>query len=389
MMLVSLPMAVAPLLNMFFLVLAASRMDLTSFGNLSYCLVMYSFLVSFNDLGLRDYFLSKDGRQKEYSTSLNVFLVSAIFFVLIFAAQYYLIIEKLQVLIIFTLLSVEAFSVGVIQKSIYHKYQSKNQLTRYSKYEATFKVVLGATKISVLYFLNDLYLAIALSSMFSFIFYSIWVSSAQVFINFNMAKFVLDLRSILQDLPSWGFYTVSFLSFFLYFGADKLMVDYILGTEKLAIYSASMTFMAVGQMVVGVLWSLYMPRLSREENLWSFKDFMIVSLLLSICLVLVYAMFSMHLFKYFYPNSYSEGANVLLIASFYFIFRFPNVVLEIFYLIGGKYRIYVKIRVIFGMGSLVLSFILLPTLGIAGSALAMVISEGLLTLGLLMVRNLK
>ena len=114
---------------------------------------------------------------------------------------------------------------------------------------------------------------------------------------------------------------------------------------------------------------------------------MLIVSALSILLVCAYTIFSIYLFPYVYPVDYQEGAAVLAVAALYFIFRFPNVVMEIYFIVDGKYNSFVKMRVLFGLTSLALSFTLLPVLGILGAALALVISEMLLTLSSLLWRR--
>lgn len=387
MMFVSLPMVLTPAFNMLFLVLVARTVDLTSYGNLSYALALISILVGFSDLGLRDYFLSKDGVAKKYSSGINLFVFSFFIFLCIFLLQYHLLEFEAQLLAIFLLLLGEAFALGVLHKVIYYKYQSDNQLSKFSRYDSIFKVIPVVIKITALYQTKDLVFAIVLSSVISLAIYGGWLLRLRLFHAFEVRSVISDLKVLIRDFKSWGTYTVSFVSFFLYFGADRLVVEYVLGVEQLAIYSASMAFMAVGQIFVGVLWSLYMPRLSRGENLWSFKKFMLIVSALSIPIVCSYMVFSIYLFPYVYPVDYQEGAAVLAVAALYYFFRFPNVVMEIYFIVDGKYNSFVKMRVLFGLTSLALSFSLLPVLGILGAALALVISEMLLTLSSLLGRR--
>lgn len=384
MMFVSLPMVLTPAFNMLFLVLVARTVDLTSYGNLSYALALISILVGFSDLGLRDYFLSKDGVAKKYSSGINLFVFSFFIFLCIFLLQYHVLEFEAQLLAILLLLLGEAFALGVLHKVIYYKYQSDNQLSKFSRYDSIFKLMPVVIKIAVLYKTKDIVFALALSSVISLVIYGGWLIRLRLLNTFGVRSVISDLNVLLRDYKSWSSYTISFLSFFLYFGADRLVVEYVLGIEQLAIYSASMAFMAVGQIFVGVLWSLYMPRLSRGEKLWSYKKFMLIVSALSILLVCAYNIFSIYLFPYVYPVDYQEGAAVLAVAALYFIFRFPNVVIEIYFIVDGKYNSFVKMRVLFGLTSLALSFTLLPVWGILGAALALVISEMLLTLSLLL-----
>ncbi len=374
---------------MLFLVIAAQSIDLISYGNLSYSLVFIAFLVGFGDLGLRDYFLSKDGNIKTYSGSFNLLFYSTITFALIAVIQLKFVSQAEQVFVIFFLLLGEAVALGVFHKVIYYKYQSENRLPKFSTCDIFFKSTPAALKVAVLLQTKDLYLSIGLSSLFIFIIYGMWLLKLKVFNSLDFRKSFYNFRALTTDVQSWGIYTISFFSFFLYFGADKLIVEYLLGVEQLAIYSASMSFMAAGQILASVLWSLYMPRLSRGESLWTYSKFILISIKMSAVLVFAYAVFAKYLFLHIYPNDYKEGALVLAVAAFYFIFRFPNVVIEIFYIVDGRYIVFVKLRALFGLVALALNFAFIPIFGIWWAALTLVISEMLLMVVSIFLRDVR
>ncbi|MDA9566373.1 hypothetical protein N9R76_01075 [Planktomarina temperata] len=387
MVIVSTPMVLTPAFNLFFLVLAAQIIDLKQYGSLSFCLALTSILIGFSDLGFRDYFLSKDGQTKSYCNSFNLLAISIFIFTIIFFIQWHIVNQDKIIILLFTLLSVEALALGTLHKATYYIYQTENNLAKFSKYDIYFKTIPAIIKVTVLYSSENLHLSIALSSSISLISYTLWIVSIRRKISPDPSKLGEEIRDLCKDIKSWATYTISFMSFFLCFGADKLIVKYMLGMEKLAIYSASMVLMSVGQIFVTTLWSLYMPRLSRNEKLWSYSEFLKVVCTLSAVLVAGYILTAKYLFHYIYPSQYADGSIVLIIASFYFLFRFPNVIIEIFYITESKYQKFVAMRVISGILSLALSFLLLPRIGISGSAVALVISEMMLTFALVYYRN--
>ena len=164
-------------------------------------------------------------------------------------------------------------------------------------------------------------------------------------------------------------------------------MQFVLDAEQLAVYSAAMAFMAIGQIAVGVLWSLYMPRLSRGEELWSYKKFIAILGFLGVLAFGAYQVVSYWAYEYIYPNAYQYGAYVLSLASLYFVFRFPNVVMEIFYIVDGRYAVFVKMRIILGVFAVVGCILLLPLVGIIGAALSLVAAELLLMVGSVLGRR--
>lgn len=383
--LVALPMVLTPAFNMLFMIVVAREVDVQVYGSLAYVLALIALLAGFSDLGLRDYFLSKGGVVKNYANANSLFIFSCALFLLIALFQYFLWIRSSVDLLAFIFLALlaEGYALGVLHKIVYYKYQSENQLPYFSRCDALLRLIPVLLKTAIFIMLGDLVLALILGGASAFLIYTVWLVNIGFFVEL---KNVLNngfgqLGKLLKDWRSWGVFSVSFLSFFLFFGADKLVIQFVLGVEHLAVYSAAMAFMAIGQIAVGVLWSLYMPRLSRGEVLWSYKKFIFILGLLGLLVFAIYQFISYWVYGYIYPEAYSYGAYVLSLASVYFIFRFPNVVMEIFYIVDGRYSVFVKMRVILGVFAVVGCFLLLPVIGIIGAALALVIAEMLLTVG--------
>ena len=385
--LVSLPMIMTPAFNMIFLILAARVVDVTAYGNLAYTITLASILIGFSDLGLRDYFLSKDGLPNKYAKSINLLFFSTVVFTLIAFAQLLFLASTPKMLFLFLAFLGEAYALGVLHKTIYHEYQSENNLTRFSELDSIIRIIPIVLKITILYSTHNLLFALLTGSACTLLLYGFWLSSLHITSKPDFTIAFRELQSVWLDWRNWGIYTISFVSFFLYFGADKLVVEKILGIEQLAIFSAAMAFISIGQIAVGVLWSLYMPRLSRGERLWSYKKFMTLMTGLGVLTTIAYQLFSYYIYENIYPEEYKDGIFILSTASVYFLFRFPNVIIEINYILDSKYQDFVKMRVLFGLVSITLNFTLLPIIGIVGSALSLVASEMLLMLGLLLRRR--
>jgi len=388
--LVALPMVLTPAFNMLFMVIVAREVDVQVYGSLAYVLALISLLSGFSDLGLRDYFLSKGGVSKRYANANSLFLCSSALFLLIAALQYFLWIRSGGDLLTYFFLALlaEGCALGVLHKVLYYKYQSENRLPLFSKADAALKIIPVSIKIIAFLLWKDLILALFLAGASMFIIYTVWLFRTGFFVNFKgVFEAGAECGSLLKDWRSWGVFSVSFLSFFLFFGADKLVVQFVLGAEQLAVYSAAMAFMAIGQIAVGVLWSLYMPRLSRGEELWSYKKFIAILGFLGVLAFGAYQIVSFWAYGYIYPDAYQYGAYVLSLASLYFVFRLPNVVMEIFYIVDGRYAVFVKMRIILGVFAVVGCILLLPLVGIIGAALSLVAAELLLMVGSVLGRR--
>jgi len=375
---------------MLFLVIVARVVDVQAYGSLAYALALLALLSVFSDLGLRDYFLSKEGMVKNYANVNSLFAFSCTLFLIIAIFQYFLWVSNEGKLLanIFFVLLLEGCAFGILHKIIYYKYQSLNELPYFSKCDAVLKVIPVSLKIVVFLLFEDLVLALLLGATLSFLIYLIWLFKVGFFVEARALKSAFkQFKSLLNDWRSWGGFSVSLLSFFLVFGADKLVVQSVLGMEQLAVYSAAMAFMAIGQVAVGVLWSLYMPRLSRGEVIWGYKKFIVILGSLGFLAAGLYQVIAYWLYGYVYPEAYSYGAYILSLASFYFIFRFPNVGMEIIYIVEERYSAFVKMRIIFGVAALVGYLVLLPIIGVIGAALALVAAEMLLMIGSVLGRR--
>lgn len=385
---VALPMVLAPLLNMVFMILVARNVEVEYYGSFSYVLALIAILIGFSDLGLRDYLLSKDGLTKPYSNVSMLFLFSLLMFFIICVLEFFFWIDANE-LAIFNILILEALGLGVFYKALYYNYQASNRLTYFSKVEIFIKVLPVLLKILLFIIFKDLLLSLFFGSVTTLFIYFIWLTTqAGLFFYIECIRVeVNNLKILIADWKSWSVFSVSFVSFFLYFGADKIVVNHVLGAGELAIYTASMSFMALGQIAVGVLWSLYMPRLSRGERLWGDKHFLFLLFFFGLLMIAFYQVFAWYLFGEFYPNEYAYGEVVLSIASLYFAFRFPNVVLEILYITDGVYLRFVKMRIFFGVLALVMCFLLLPTIGVIGASISLVMAEMFLTVGSILGRR--
>ena len=387
---VALSMILPPALNFLFLIFVAHLTAINVYGELAICIALVSVLTGFSDLGLRDFLLSKKGLSQSYSNGNGLFYpTNLFFFVLLFIIISYLLLggRNNNIILIFIVYIPEAYAYGVLQKNIFFFYQKKNELVSFSKNDSLFKSLPFLLKLAVLYFSNDLILAIASGSLFSFFSYLFWfylrcVRSECFFDRAYKPNVILYM--VLSAWRLWLPFTISFFSFFLYFGFDRVLIEGLLGSSQLAIYSAAASFISIGQIVVNALWSLYMPKVSRGEDIFGQRKAIFLSIILGFSIFVSYQFFSFWLFGYFYPEKYEPSILILSIMSFFFLFRFPNVVLEIYWLAANKYNTFVRFRVICGSFNVFLSFLLTPLWGILVPAILLVVSEAFLLLLILM-----
>lgn len=382
--LVIVPMVVQPLLNFCFLLLVANSSSLETYGALALCIVLFSLIVGFSDMGLRDYLLSKTAIKQGLSSGQNLFFPSSLTYLLLVALAviylyqlsdnelgYYLLLASLP----------EAFALGVLQKSLFFHYQKQDQLVRFSAIDAMYRSFPFLLKIGLFWLTDNLLLAVVLGSLVTLISYCIWFNFKCIRVpGFFAQSAGLPATMVLVAARwrSWLPFTISFVSFFLYFGADRILIDAFLGPESLAIFAAAYSFIALGQIVVTAFWSLYMPRVSLGHEVFSKRGFLALAAAISVIMFAGYQVFSTYLFGYLYPESFADASVIMAVMSAFFIFRLVNVVFEMYWIAGEKYSTFVKMRVGCGLCSVGLNALLIPIYGLLAPALIVVVVEALL-----------
>lgn len=384
------PMVLQPVLTFLFLLLVARSSLIETYGSLALSIVMVSVITGFSDLGLRDYLLSKSAIAKGISHGDNLLFPSSLVYVVLSVSTLTYVWFIADTDLAFWLLAAslpEALALGVLQKSLFFDYQKHNSLVRFSSFDALHKSSPFVVKIVSYWFLRDVVLAVTLGAATALISYSAWFvmrcGRSQSFFSgeTNALGSVMKMLSLWR---AWLPFTISFFAFFLYFGCDRIIIEALLGAESLAVYAAAYSFIAIGQIVVTAFWSLYMPRISRGDEVFSQRHFLGLAVLLSLVMFAGYQLLATYLFELLYPDSFAEATLIIAIMSGFFIFRLINVVFEMHWVAKEKYDNFVKRRVMCGVLSVVLNLSLIPTGGLLVPAIVVVFCEFLLTLTILL-----
>jgi len=383
------PMVLQPLLNFLFLILVAKHSSLEEYGSLALSMVLVSVVVGFSDFGLRDYLLSKGAIAKGLSSGENLFLPATVgYLILVMATMFYLgqvggTNASYYLLICFL---PEALAFAVLQRCLFFHYQRQDRLVRFSSLDSLFKSLPFAVKIGVFLLTDNLVLSVSLGASVAMLSYLAWFYLRCIrqpgFFAANTQVFA-TLGKMLTLWRSWLPFTISFFAFFLYFGADRILIEALLDAEHLAVYAAATSFIAIGQIAVTAFWSLYMPRISRGYNELGQRKFILLAFGLSLAMFAAYQIFALFLFHLFYPNTYEEASLILKIMACFFIFRLVNVVFEMYWVAKERYAIFVKMRVFCGLLSVGLNWVFIPVFGLIAPAVIVVLCEMILTLFIL------
>ncbi len=386
---VVIPMILQPLLTFAFLLLVARSSAIESYGALALSIVLASVVITFSDVGLRDYLLSRNAINKGISRGENLFFPSSLGYLTLAAAALiyaHLIAETDLAFWLLVASLPEAFALGVLHKSLFFDYQKHDQLVRFSSLDAFNKSAPFVIKIVAFWLLRDIVLAVALGAITALLTYSVWfflrcVRTRSFFT--GEAGPVESVRDMFSFWRAWSPFTISFLAFFLYFGCDRIIIEALLGSEPLAVYAAAYSFIAIGQIVVTAFWSLYMPRVSRGDDVFSQRRFLGLAVLLSLAMFAGYQLFAVYIFEYLYPQSFADATLIMSIMSGFFIFRLINVVFEMHWVAKEKYDSFVKRRVLCGIISVALNLSFIPFAGLLVPAVVVVFCELLLTVMIL------
>ncbi|WP_462383716.1 oligosaccharide flippase family protein [Pseudomonas sp. Marseille-QA0892] len=382
------PMALQPVLAFVLLVLVAHMAPQEAYGALALSMVMMTFLVGFADLGLRDFLLSRPAIEAGLSKGENLVYPSVTGFITLASIiLYYLHVHAPGMAPhLFVALLPEALALAVLQRALFFHYQTQDRLVGFSTVDALFKSAPFLIKILLFWRTGDLVGSVLAGSVLTLLLYAGWFYNNCVrpgtFFS-KSASYKSALTAMAARWGAWLPFTLSFLSFFLYFGFDRILVEAILGAEPLAIYAAACSFITIGQIVVQGFWSLYMPKISRGNIEATQGKFVMFGFGLSLAMVIGYQVFAGFFFHLLYPESYAQAADLLSIMSLYFIFRLVNVVFEMYWVAKNRYSLFVKVRIACGLLSIALNYLFLGHYGLMAPAIVLVACEMLITLFLL------
>ncbi|PWF22179.1 hypothetical protein DD235_12415 [Corticimicrobacter populi] len=368
---VVLPQVLPAATNFVFLMLLANKLNVDLFGRYSYVLALIAFPIAFSDLGLKDFFLGRKAGLHREGDVQSLFLFSAIVF---FPVAICVGMASGSGIEIFLIVLPEVFALSVIYKSIVFFYQRQDRLVVFSRIDFCIKIVAGFSRVAIFFVTDSFFYSIGIASLFVFASYSFWMLRVADLAG-AMAGFFGKIIAVFRLWRGWLPFFMSFLSFYLYSLSDRVIVMKYLGEEALARYATSYNIIAVGQLLVGAIWSLYMPRFARGAGIFDTARFFWGMVLLGVLVLAGSQFFGYFAFEYLYNERYRDSFIILGVSSFYFLFRFPNVVVEMFYVRVEAYGKYVSFRVLVAVFSILANICFAERFGLLGVCVVFVISE--------------
>lgn len=180
-------------------------------------------------------------------------------------------------------------------------------------------------------------------------------------------------------VESWP-YLIGALSIMIYMRIDQIMIKEMLGEYELGLFSATLPFISLWNVVPVVICAVLMPYMTRKklESSADFRRYLVYLFrsfwAISIALVLVTNLFSDFLITTFYGDAYKGAIPILNIYILTIIPVFLGVAQNIWIINEGKSHLILLQTLAGAISSIILNLLLIPALGLKGAAIAAVFS---------------
>lgn len=203
-------------------------------------------------------------------------------------------------------------------------------------------------------------------------------------------------KDIIKELiiKSWPFSLAAFAGA-VYVRVDQIFIKVLLGSESVGFYAIAVRFSEVWFILSEVICISLLPAIlnaeKTNEKLFLNRSKRLYSLLfysaIGICILMYFI--SPILINTLYGEAYSESVNILRLYIWSIVGFFMITVLNQFLLAKGKFKTILSMSIIGMVLSLILNYLLIPTFGIKGAAIANIFAYTLPFIIVLSLRDLK
>lgn len=196
--------------------------------------------------------------------------------------------------------------------------------------------------------------------------------------NFSFNKFNITFYKF-----TYNFFLIDLFTQ-IYFKSDILMVSYFKGYNENAIYTAASRIIEGIIFLISPLVFIYSQKLRKtDKKLPFFRNFFLLFMSISLIITFIGMMSSKLIIRIFYGISYINSAlalKILFIACFFMIINFMLTQSSIAF---NKEKFYSRLTIICAFVNIILNFFLIPKFGANGAAISTVVTEIILTIGML------
>lgn len=374
-------------LGVFFINSTVAKMTSVSiYAEYSFIMVMMAYFIFLVDFGTKDYFLAtgvvtdkKNKSINDYKTVVNFNLI----FIIIFSIAMFLIFESDYLYFYFFFDFISSF---LIFKYLLFLYQINSKILLFYKCNITFFVFSILLKIWLIYIYHNIAIPFFISGLVSTFFIILFFKNdlKKNKVNINIDSFKNYIKFIL-GFNKWMPYTISTLSYLLYLNSDKIIIAKYLGSEQLAYYSIAVIFIAIGEIISGLVWNILLPKVNLIM-----KNRRLLLILISVAIIgasiyiIFLDIFSPDLISFFFGIKYNIDLinKAVHILSFFFIFRYLNILLELKMIHKGYYQKTMMFRIIAALLNIILNILFINKYGILFAAFTTVVAEMFLTVSI-------
>lgn len=222
----------------------------------------------------------------------------------------------------------------------------------------------------------------------------IWFAAAQSFDYFLIAVGLvvvysikshsrprISLKTARELFSTSRYYIVSAIMITFFAQTDKVMLKLMIDDAACGYYSAAVTCAGMTSFVFGAIIDSIRPIIfkNKEENEEAYKKTLIalysIVIYLSLAQSLVISIFSGFIIKIFYGAAYSAAVVPLSILVWYSTFSYLGAVRNIWMLAEKKQKYLWIMNMLGALMNIVLNFILIRLIGIAGAAVASLVTQ--------------
>lgn len=384
------------LLSFFALVVLARKVGVEQFGVFSYSLAFVGLFYALPDFGLSDFFVRNTAKDHNLidiylgnflTAKLILAVITSIVFGIISIMHFYN--KTVAILIIIFGLGIILESMNFLMKAVFQSYEKM-------KYEAFSLASEGIMRfLLVVWLLHKGFgiIAVAFAFFISTLF-GLFLSIILVRYNFVKFSFRYDkefiVKSIFSALPFAGLYLLGYINLKI----DVVMLFYMLGEKATGLFGAANRLVEPLLAIPIMMGISLAPPLSSASK-WgrtSISFFVKKSALMLIILYIPFAIicivFAPSIFENVFSISYINATGIFRILIWFFPIFCIQIKLE--KLINGLGREWVTVALYLAgtFLNIILNIVLIPRFNVSGAAIATVISQGVILLGLVLFLSL-
>lgn len=281
-------------------------------------------------------------------------------------------------------------SIGMIFESstVIKTYFQSHVLSKYVVYSNILTLLVGSI-IKIGFILNDaplVYFAYAIlvekAVLFSGLFY-FYIKSNKSIKNWSFDK--EQAKYLLKN--SWPL-ILSTMSYIIYTRTDQIMIQEMLGSYEVGIYSVAVRIYELPFVLAMVIASTVSPMLIKayQRNKQEFNDKTLILLsyitLLSYIIVLIIFIFSKDIILLLFGKQYAESGIILSLLVVSLIPMFNSFLRSGYMIISNHQKLSFYLGLFYSLLNIGLNYVLIPKFGVAGAVYATIISRVLALFGL-------